>query len=210
MVPDNSIIILGNIMKKKFISETELINDSFRLAVKIFNSGFRPNFLVGLWRGGSTVGIYVQECLQHLGVKTDHISIRTSYEGAPNYQAMISSERGIGVHGLQYLLENLNYDDKLLIVDDVFSSGLSIDAVINRLSQRTKRNMPHDYRVAVPWFKPDRNCTAREPDFFISTTDDWLVLPYEMAGLSHDEIRKNKPELSSILNEIDLSGRYDL
>ncbi|MBV33304.1 MAG: hypoxanthine phosphoribosyltransferase [Porticoccaceae bacterium] len=197
-------------MKKKFISETELINDSFRLAVKIFNSGFRPNFLVGLWRGGSTVGIYVQECLQHLGVKTDHISIRTSYEGAPNYQAMISSERGIGVHGLQYLLENLNYDDKLLIVDDVFSSGLSIDAVINRLSQRTKRNMPHDCRVAVPWFKPDRNCTVREPDFFISTTDDWLVLPYEMAGLSHDEILKNKPGLSSILDEIDLSGRYDL
>tara|TARA_B100001093_G_scaffold335675_2_gene320527 strand:+ start:854 stop:1486 length:633 start_codon:yes stop_codon:yes gene_type:complete len=210
MVTDNSIIILGNIMKKKFISETELINDSFRLAVKIFNSGFRPNFLVGLWRGGSTVGIYVQECLQHLGVKTDHISIRTSYEGAPNYQAMISSERGIGVHGLQYLLENLNYDDKLLIVDDVFSSGLSIDAVINRLSQRTKRNMPHDCRVAVPWFKPDRNCTVREPDFFISTTDDWLVLPYEMAGLSHDEILKNKPGLSSILDEIDLSGRYDL
>ncbi len=210
MVPDNSTIILGNLMKKKFISETELINDSFRLAVKIFNSGFRPNFLVGLWRGGSTVGIYVQECLQHLGVKTDHISIRTSYEGAPNYQAMISSERGIGVHGLQYLLENLNYDDKLLIVDDVFSSGLSIDAVINRLSQRTKRNMPHDCRVAVPWFKPDRNCTVREPDFFISTTDDWLVLPYEMAGLSHDEILKNKPGLSSILDEIDLSGRYDL
>ena len=210
MVPDNSSIILGNLMKKKFISETELINDSFRLAVKIFNSGFRPNFLVGLWRGGSTVGIYVQECLQHLGVKTDHISIRTSYEGAPNYQAMISSERGIGVHGLQYLLENLNYDDKLLIVDDVFSSGLSIDAVINRLSQRTKRNMPHDCRVAVPWFKPDRNCTVREPDFFISTTDDWLVLPYEMAGLSHDEILKNKPGLSSILDEIDLSGRYDL
>ena len=95
-----------------------------------------------------------------------------------NYQDMISSDREIKVHGLQYLLENLNYDDKLLIVDDVFSSGLSINAVINRLSQRTKRDMPHGYRIAVPWFKPERNCTSRGPDFFINTTDEWLVLPY--------------------------------
>ena len=172
MVHDCTESIFGNTMKKKFISETELIHDSFRLAVEIFINGFRPNFLVGLWRGGSTVGIYVQECLQYLGVKTDHISIRTSYEGALNYQDMISSDREIKVHGLQYLLENLNYDDKLLIVDDVFSSGLSINAVINRLSQRTKRNMPHDYRIAVPWFKPERNCTSRGPEFFINTTDE--------------------------------------
>ncbi len=209
MVHDCKEFIFGNTMKKKFISETELIHDSFRLAVKIFINGFRPNFLVGLWRGGSTVGIYVQECLQYLGVKTDHISIRTSYEGAVNYQDMINSDREIKVHGLQYLLENLNYDDKLLIVDDVFSSGLSINAVINRLSERTKRNMPHDYRIAVPWFKPERNLTSRGPDFFINTTDDWLVLPYEMTGLSRDEIRLNKPGLSNILDEIGQEAGYD-
>ena len=119
-----------------------------------------------------------------------------------NYQDMINSDREIKVQGLQYLLENLNYDDKLLIVGDVFSSGLSINGVINRLSQRTKRNMPHDYRIAVPWFKPERNCTSRGPDFFINTTDEWLVLPYEMTGLSRDEIRLNKPGLSNILDEI--------
>ncbi len=209
MVHDCTEFIFGTTMKKKFISETELIHDSFRLAVKIFINGFRPNFLVGLWRGGSTVGIYVQECLQYLGVKTDHISIRTSYEGAVNYQDMINSDREIKVHGLQYLLENLNYDDKLLIIDDVFSSGLSINAVINRLSQRTKRNMPHDYRIAVPWFKPERNRTSREPDFFINTTDEWLVLPYEMTGLSRDEIRLNKPDLSNILDEIGREAGYE-
>ncbi len=209
MVHDCTEFIFGTTMKKKFISETELIHDSFRLAVKIFINGFRPNFLVGLWRGGSTVGIYVQECLQYLGVKTDHISIRTSYEGAVNYPDMINRDREIKVHGLQYLLENLNYDDKLLIIDDVFSSGLSINAVINRLSLRTKRNMPHDYRIAVPWFKPERNCTSRVPDFFINTTDEWLVLPYEMTGLSRDEIRLNKPGLSEILDEIGQEAGYD-
>mgnify|MGYP000433413233 CR=1 FL=1 len=104
-------------MEKLYINESDLIEDSFRLGVKVFESGFKPDFIVGVWRGGSTVGIYVQECLQYLGVKTDHIAIRTSYQGLPSYQAMID-EQTIKVHGLKYLLENLNRDDKLLIVDE--------------------------------------------------------------------------------------------
>ena len=34
--------------EKRFISEEDLLNDAFRLGVKIFNSGFRPNVVVGL------------------------------------------------------------------------------------------------------------------------------------------------------------------
>ena len=60
---------------KIFITEEELLLDAYRLGVAVFNSGFRPSFIVGLWRGGSTVGIAVQECLQHLGVETDRKSV---------------------------------------------------------------------------------------------------------------------------------------
>ncbi|MCB1757904.1 MAG: hypoxanthine phosphoribosyltransferase, partial [Gammaproteobacteria bacterium] len=63
-------------MKKEYIDENGLILDSFRLGVKIFEEGFHPTFIVGLWRGGSTVGIYVQECLQTLGVSSNHIALR--------------------------------------------------------------------------------------------------------------------------------------
>jgi len=193
---------LGGTVEKLYISEDALIQDSFRLGVEIFNSGYRPDFLVGIWRGGSTVGIYVQECLQYLGVDTDHISIRTSYKGQPGYQEMIDSDQGIQVHGLQYLLENLNRDNKLLIVDDVFSSGSSIKAVIDQLQARNKRNMPQDVRVAVPWYKPANNRTDRQPDYYINTSDNWLVLPYEMVGLSEQEIIDNKPGLGTIMASI--------
>lgn len=189
-------------MEKTFISEDALIQDAFRLGVEIFNSDYRPDFVVGIWRGGSTVGIYVQECLQYLGVETAHISIRTSYQGQPGYQQMIDSEQGIKVHGLQYLLENLNQDDKLLIVDDVYSSGLSIKAVLDQLSSRAKRNMPKDFKVAVPWFKPANNRTDRVPDYFINTSDKWLILPYEMVGLTHQEIIDNKPGLKAVMDSI--------
>ena len=186
-------------INKHYIEEESLLNDSFRLAVKIYESGFRPDFIVGVWRGGSTVGIYVQECLQHLGVKTDHIAIRTSYRGMDDYLQRVDSPEGIRVHGLQYLFENLNHDDSLLIVDDVFSSGHNIEAVINRLKAKTKRNMPRELRIAVPWYKPGHNRTGRVPDFFLHETDDWLVLPYELTGLSEEEIREHKPWMLPIL-----------
>jgi len=189
-------------MKKKYIREKVLIQDSFKLAIKIFNSEFKPDFLVGLWRGGSTVGIYVQECLQHLGVQTDHISIRTSYQGEPDYQERIKKGREIRVHGLQYLLENLNHDQKLLIVDDVYGSGSSVNAVIKRLSERLKKNMPSNYKVAVPWYKPSQNTSGRVPDFYVHETDEWLVLPYELVGLDTNEIASYKPGVSAILSSI--------
>lgn len=184
---------------KQFVEEEMLLNDAFRLGVRIFESGFRPNFIVGIWRGGSTVGIYVQECLQFLGVETDHISIRTSYRGMDSYLESINTPETIRVHGLQYLYERLNCDDRLLLVDDVFSTGNNIEAVISRLKTKCKRNMPQDVRISVPYYKPDRNQSGRKPDYYLHETADWLVLPYELQGLSRQEINEHKPWVTPIL-----------
>ena len=185
---------------KHFISEEELIADSFRLGVAIHNDGFSPSFVVGLWRGGSSVGIYVQECLQYLGVETDHIAVRTSYSGQPDYEEMVANpEDKIRVHGTQYLLESLNAEDKLLLVDDVCSSGLTLQAVRRRLQARLKRNMPVDVRIATVWNKPGHNRTGQMPDYFVHETDDWLVLPYELKGLDADELRREKPLVADLM-----------
>jgi hypoxanthine phosphoribosyltransferase len=189
-------------VKKQFIEEQQLLEEAFKLAVNIYDSGFRPDFIAGIWRGGSTVGIYVQECLQHLGVKTDHISIRTSYRGQPSYGELVDNPDRIRVHGLQYLFENLNRSNRLLIVDDVFSSGYNVEAVISRLRSKCRRNMPEEVRVAVPYFKPGKNLSGRQPDYFLHTTEDWLVLPYELQGLTPEEIAQHKPVVASILSDL--------
>ena len=188
-------------MQKKIIAADDLLADSFRLAASIHAAGFHPDFLVGLWRGGSAVGIAVQEGLDYLGVKTDHIAIRTSYRGAASYTEMVSKADAIRVHGLQYLLENLSSNHSLLIVDDVYSTGSSVKAVIDQLAKKTRRNMPLDIRVASVWFRPtDR--TLRTPDYFVHETRDWLALPYELTGMSVDELRKQRPELGSIIDRL--------
>jgi hypoxanthine phosphoribosyltransferase len=187
-------------MKKKFLDENQLILDSFKLGVNIFEAGFKPTFIVGLWRGGSSVGIYVQECLQTLGVETNHISLRTSYRGQPYYHEMANSPvSDIQVHGTRYLVENLNAEDSLLIVDDVFSTGKNIEAVLNRLSSRLKRNMPKEVRVATLWQRPSYKAVNIKPDFVLHQTEDWLVFPYEMSGLTLDEIKEHKPFLMPLI-----------
>jgi len=187
---------------KLFIEEQELLLDGYRLGMQIVDSGFRPDFMVGIWRGGSSVGIVVQECLQYFGIDSDHISIRTSYRGATTYQQMVDNAESIRVHGLQYLFEAMNADDSLLIVDDVYSSGLNVEAVIDRLSLKMRRNMPRDVRIAVPWYKPARNRTGRAPDYYLHEMDKWLVLPYELNGLTVEEIYEYKTGLGPIFDEL--------
>lgn len=188
-------------MKQVFIRADDLLLDSFRLAVSIFQSDFKPDFLVGLWRGGSSVGIAVQEGLEYLGVTTDHIAIRTSYSGRDNYSKRTGADSDIQVHGLQYLLENLQAEHSLLIVDDVYSTGSSVAAVIAQLSRKLRRNLPSEIRTAAVWFRPGKHARHRL-DYHIHTTADWLVLPYELNGLSQQEIRMQKPELNEILDEL--------
>jgi len=187
-------------MEKVFLDEQTLIEDSFKLGVSIFESGFRPTFIVGLWRGGSSVGIYVQECLQTLGIKTNHISLRTSYRGQPSYESMAKAPSSdIRVDGMRYLLENLNANDSLLIVDDVFSTGKNIEAVIQRLSSQLKHNTPEQIRVSAIYQRPSYKAVDIKPDFILHKTEKWLVFPYEMIGLSLDEIRENKPFLMPLI-----------
>ena len=188
-------------MTKRFVAADDLLRDSFQLAANISNAGFRPDFLVGLWRGGSAVGIAVQEGLDYLGIKTDHIAIRTSYRGAPSYSEMVSKAASIRVHGLQYLLENLCSHHSLLIVDDVYSTGSSVRAVISQLAEKTRRNLPQDIRIATVWYRPTAR-TLRVPDYYVHETGDWLVLPYELTGMSIDELRENRPELGSIVDRL--------
>ncbi len=189
-------------MKNRIVAADDLLCDSFRLAATIYRDGFRPDFLVGLWRGGSAVGIAVQEGLDYFGVPTDHIAIRTSYSGAARYSEMISKADAIRVHGLQYLFEKLSAHHKLLIVDDVYSTGSNVTAVIRQLAEHTRRNLPCNIRVASVWYRPTEK-TLRTPDYFVHETRDWLVLPYELTGFSIEELRTMRPELAAIIDRLE-------
>jgi len=175
-------------MEKLFISAESLLRDSIALGMQVVRSGYRPTFLVGVWRGGAPIGICVQEVLEYHGVECDHISIRTSSYAAPDQRA-----KTVRVHALDYLVSRLDADDRLLLIDDVFDSGLSLEAAIEELRKRCRRNLPESIRIATAYYKPARNRSALQPDYFVRSTDHWLVFPHEMQGLTREEILQHKP-----------------
>ena len=180
-------------MDKTFITAQQLLEDSFRLASQVYEDNFRPEFIIGIWRGGAPVGIAVQEYFEFKGVETDHISVRTS-----SYYGIGQQSKSIRVHGLHYLIENANANDRLLIVDDVFDSGRSVDALIKQIKTQSRLNTPSDIRVACPWYKPGKNVVDFEPDYFVHQSEEWLVFPHELAGLEVSEIVEGKSDLKNI------------
>jgi hypoxanthine phosphoribosyltransferase len=156
--------------------------------MQIVRSGFRPTFLVGVWRGGAPIGIAVQEVLEYHGIDCDHLAIRTS-----SYSGIGEQSKQVRVHAIDYLVSRLTADDRLLLIDDIFDSGRSLEAVLAELAARCKLNLPRDVRIATVYWKPTRNQTRLQPDFSIRTTDAWLVFPHELKGLSREEILAHKP-----------------
>jgi hypoxanthine phosphoribosyltransferase len=183
-------------MDKTVLSAQDLLEESIELGIRILESGFRPTMIIAIWRGGTPVGMAVQETLSYGGVEADHIAIRTSsYTG-------VDERSTVAIHGLNYIIKKICHDDRVLIVDDVFDTGNTIKAVIDELRQRARGNTPEDIRVAVPWFKPSRNETDLTPDYFLRETDEWLVFPHELDALTPEELERHRPEIASIVHGV--------
>ena len=44
---------------KLYLTAQGLLEDSYRLAADVLKSGFRPTFMIAVWRGGVPIGIAV-------------------------------------------------------------------------------------------------------------------------------------------------------
>ena len=183
-------------MHKLYLDAQQLLEDSFRLAAKVYDDGFRPTFIVAIWRGGAPIGIAVQEYFSYCDVATDHIAIRTS-----SYQDIDQQSSRVAVYGISYLIKNLTHEDRVLIVDDVFDTGRSVQAVENALQEKLRLNMPQEVRIAVPYYKPSRNQIGRAPDYYLHETSEWLKYPASLEGLSTEEIAEHRPEIYNIIKD---------
>ncbi len=168
---------------KQFISAESLKIDSYMLASKVVDDRFDPDYMVAIWRGGAPIGCYVHEFLKAVGMSCDHIAIRTS-----RYRGIDDTFEEILVHNLGYLVERLTKTSKVLLVDDVYDSGLSMKAVIDALHERLGDNCPTDIRIATVYYKPTRNKTNVSPSYYMHESNEWLVFPHELEGLTMAEM----------------------
>lgn len=173
---------------KEFISPQELVRESFALARRIYDSGWRPDLLLAVWRGGTPVGIAVHEFFVYKGVPTAHAVVKVeSYRGIDR---RVEPE----VDRIETVLERIEPGMKVLVVDDIFDSGCTLRMLSNQLAGRSAQ-----VKTATLYYKPNRNTTDMRPDFFMRETDGWVVFPHELDGLTPEEIRVKDEYIHNLL-----------
>ena len=119
-----------------FINANEFLLDSFRLAKKIYDSGYRPELVIGLWRGGSEVAKCIDEYFRYKKLKIPTYSLKVEAYRGINKRKKEVSLGGLGSL-IDYILNN-NIRD-ILLADDVKESGGSLDRTVRSLLPFTKR-----------------------------------------------------------------------
>tara|TARA_Y100001001_G_C7988177_1_gene301951 strand:- start:219 stop:782 length:564 start_codon:yes stop_codon:yes gene_type:complete len=166
--------------------------DCFRLARKIWDDGYRPEFLVAVWRGGAQPAIVIQELFRWRGHNAYHTAVQKQYrkDSVPG--------GSIDIKGIDHVLDVMETNDQLLVVDNVFDNGRDIYEVVNCLQRKARRNIPQ-VRVATVYFQPARQLFGPGPDYYLHEGEDPLLLPDRLSNISKEETLLLYPELHGLL-----------
>lgn len=174
--------------EKLYLDARDFLRDSWRLGRMILDSGWKPDVLIALWRGGAAPGAAVHEFLKIHGVSMRHAPIKcSSYTGIEQCESTVTFDHADG------MLDSISPGDRVLVVDDVFDTGRTAAAVHERMKERGC-NM----KMACVYWKPSKNVTSFKPDFFVRILEQWIVFPHEIEGLTPEEIRIKDPVLAEL------------
>ncbi|MEM4260201.1 MAG: phosphoribosyltransferase family protein [Candidatus Woesearchaeota archaeon] len=174
---------------KIFLDANEFFRLSFQLAKKVYDSGYIPDYLLIVSRGGFPIGITIHEFFRYKGFEIDHGSIK-----AVSYKTINNRDQNTRLYGI----ENIPFErnEKFLIIDDIFDTGRTIKKILSKLPDTVEK------KIAVIYFKPTKNQTKITPDYYLHKTKKWIVYPHEICGLSDAEIKQKDPKLFNIINKI--------
>jgi len=184
-------------MKKDFLDYDTERNNALKLAYRIYNDGFIPDVIYVSLRGGAYLGNIFSEYF-----KIVHKGERPVYYAAVvarSYTDFTHSEK-IRIDGWTYSPDHLRVGDKVLLVDDIFDTGRTI----NCLSQIIlDHGIPRkDFKVAVhdyKYFVDKKDQLPIQPDYWcvkheMSVNDEnyWIhYMSHELVGLAPAELEEN-------------------
>jgi len=137
-----------------------------RLAAKVHESGWRFNQIVCIARGGLRVGDIVSRIF-----KLPLAIIFTS-----SYVAEGGTQRGEISVSEHMSMMTPELGDRVLLVDDLVDTGVTLDVVRHRLAERHPN--VKEIRTAVLWYK---GVSRSKPDYFVEyfAESPWIHQPFE-------------------------------
>jgi len=160
----------------------QLNDDVLMLGKSIAESGFKPDLLVAVARGGWVIGRMLSDIL---GVKRAVGITISSYEdvGKRKGEPVILQPLNIDIRGL-----------RVLVVDDIVDTGATLKVAVDHV--RGKGAL--EVKSAAPYVKP---WSTFRPDYYVRIVDKWVVFPYEyfetleslrkLSGVNAEEVMKS-------------------
>jgi hypoxanthine phosphoribosyltransferase len=195
-------------MQKEFLPYDTVRNNTLKLAHRIYHDGFVPDVIYVSLRGGAFLGNVISEYFKI--VRKHERPVYYAAVVARSYSGVMSQDK-ITVEGWTYDPAHLRTGDKVLLVDDIFDTGRTINHLAEIILEK---GIPrHDLKVAVHDYKyfydklqqlpiqPDYYCRKHE----LSLKDEprWThYMSHELVGLSEEELEENYYAVDGELREV--------
>ena len=196
-------------MIKEFLPYDKVRNDAIKLGHKILQDGFVPDIIYTSLRGGAYMSNVISEYFK-LALKGKKpvlyaVVVARSYTDIKEHDC-------VRIDGWTYSPEYLRPGDKILLVDDIYDSGRTLNFLVEALLEKGVprsdiKVVVHDYKnftykETLP-IKPDYWC--RKFDINSENDDRWIhYMSHELVGLKPEELEKHyysqDPELKEILS----------
>lgn len=184
--------------KKTYITADEFLRDSWRLAHAVRTSGWRPDVVVALWRGGAMPGVAMHEFLRATGWDVRHFPVKCS-----SYTGIGENAGDVVFSGDSSVFSSLKASEKVLVVDDVFDTGKTAAAVRTKMSV-----VGAEMRLACVYWKASGKSTGLPPEYYVRKTgNEWIVFPHEIDGLAADEVAEKDSALAGLLADALATGQ---
>ncbi len=197
---------------KEFLPYETVRNNALKLAHQIHAEGFVPDVIYVSLRGGAYMGNVISEYFKLL--RRNDRPVFYAAVVARSYTD-IREHESVRVDGWTYAPEHLRTGDKILLVDDIFDSGRTINHLVQIILEK---GIPRvDCKVAVhdyKYFSYKQDQLPIQPDFYcrkieVKSPDEdrWIhYLSHELVGLTKEELESQyfakDPELNKALGFI--------
>jgi len=153
---------LFSILKLRFetVDAQKAIELSLRLAQLVKESGYKPDTIVCINRGGMIVSRLLSDFLDIKDIRTIRVE---------HYSIVEKQERARIVEPLSNKLNG----EKILLVDDVTDTGESLKVARDYLLN----NGASEVRIATLHYKP---WSSIKPEYFVEQTNKWIIYFWEM------------------------------
>ena len=185
-------------MKKEFLPYNKMRDNAIKLSYRIFQDGFIPDVIYVSLRGGAYLGNIISEYFK--AIRRNDRPVFYAAVVARSYTDIRQQDQ-VMVDGWTYDPDYLRNGDKILLVDDIYDTGRTINHLAEIIMQK---GIPRkDIRIAVHDYKyfsyiPDSEQLPLVPDYYCRkhtipdpAGDYWIhYASHELIGLTPEELTK--------------------